>query len=558
MQAAILVLLTAIVYAPVLGASFIWDDELLTQNRVINAPNGVWLFWFTTDVPDYFPVTYSMFWVEWRMWGANPDGYHVVNVLLHIANAFLLWGVLERLEISGAWLAALLFAVHPVAAGSVLWVAERKNTLSLFFALLTLLGWLRFERRQTVWNYAVPLLAFACALLSKSAIVMLPAVLLLCAWWQRGKIEARDLVRTTPFFALSLLAGIVTIWFQEHRAIATEVIAMGSPAVRVATAGYAFWFYLFKVFAPFGLTMIYPSWHIDPASVASYLPTLSLLLVPLALWQVKRRWSEGVLFALGCFLLGLLPSLGLVKMLWIKFSPVADHFQYAAMPAVIALAGAGVVSAGKRVPRPVRMGFVCLLVAGLCVLTRGRVHVFHEPVSLWRDVIAKNPTAWAAYGNLGDLAQRDRNDPVAIACYERLTQLKPDAVTGHLHLAEIYGNEGRTGEQIAHLREALRYAPDDVSALNGLAWLLATKPAFRHGDEALELAKRACVLTNQRDAATLDTLAVACADAGNFSAAVAITTQILAHPGAHLDRHLAAEIQAHLDSFRVGQAIREP
>ena len=203
-----LVLVTFAAYTPVWHAGFIWDDaHHITDNQIVKASDGLYRTWFTTEPADYYPLTESLWWLEWRLWGDSATGYHMVNVLLHAANAALVWMILQRLKIPGAWLAALVFAIHPVNVATVAWISEQKNTLSMLFYAVAILFYLRFDEENRWRWYGLSLAAFLLALLSKTAVVMLPVVLLGCVWWRRGRVQWKDLLCSIPFFALSLALG---------------------------------------------------------------------------------------------------------------------------------------------------------------------------------------------------------------------------------------------------------------------------------------------------------------------------------------------------------------
>src|SRR5213083_494673 len=203
---ALLLVVTAILaYQPAWHGGFIWDDDAyITNNELLTAPDGLRRIWFSLDSPSqYFPLVYSTFRIEHALWGLNPTGYHWVNLLLHAANALLVWRVLARLNVPGAWLAAAIFALHPVQVESVAWITERKNVLMGFFFLLTLLAWTAFvdERTKRPWRfYGLALILYVLALSAKTTACTLPAALLLILWLQKKSINWERILQIAPFF----------------------------------------------------------------------------------------------------------------------------------------------------------------------------------------------------------------------------------------------------------------------------------------------------------------------------------------------------------------------
>jgi hypothetical protein len=417
--AALLALAAALVYLPAMRGGFIWDDDsLLTENPAVKTINGLYAIWFGNWQMDYIPLTLSSFWVEWHLWGMHAAGYHIVNVLLHAANAVLLWRVLKRLDVPGSWLAALLFAVHPVCAASVAWIAERKNTLSMFFYLLSLIWFLRFDEtvhspvkngnpRRLLW---CSLAAFFLALLAKSSVAVLPAVLLLFVWWRRGQVTRRDLGRCVPFFVLAVLMALAAAAIQSRAVRGGVGVIHDSLWVRLIGGSWAVWFYLGKIALPTGLTMIYPRWEIEPRAAISYLPGLLFAGMLFVFWRWRGGWGRPFLFAFGYFTVALAPALGMVDMAFFSSSRVADHFQYLALPGILAL-----IAALARHKRPAGTALAAsLAAAALGFLTWQHAQVLADGRRLWEDNLAKNPNSWKVCMNLNDVLLREGKTDEAI------------------------------------------------------------------------------------------------------------------------------------------------
>jgi len=505
----ILFVLTSVAYLPVLRGGFVWDDDvLITDNPMVKASDGLYRFWFTTEAPDYYPLTSTLWWLEWRLWGDRATGYHVVNVLLQAANAVLVWLILKRLKIPGAWLAGLVFAIHPVNVATVAWISEQKNTLSMLFYLAAILLYLRFDEQSRSippqvqrWRspagagwYALSLAAFFLAVLSKAAVVMLPVVLLGCVWWRHGRVQGKDLLRSLPFFALSLALGIVSIWFQFNRVLKGSAVQTNGFLGRLVVAGCVPWFYLEKALLPVDLTVIYSKWQIDPSLRVSYMPGAALLGCFLVFWWKRRSWGRPFLFGLGCFVVMLLPVMGFFDQHFYIYSFVADHWQYYSIVGVIALAVAGWESISHRTSEPHRhlwtlAGVVVALVLVGATWKRSAVYVDQE--TLWRDNVAKNPAAWLAQYNLGAALTERGETEEAIQHYEQALRINPDYAGAHNNLGNALLQIGRMKDANAHFQQALRIKPDFAEAEynfgNALAQEGRVREAVKHWEQALRI-----------------------------------------------------------------------
>ncbi len=297
-------------YWPSMNGGFIMDDDILLTNSVtIRATDGLYRIWFTKEPLDFWPVSNSCLWVQWRLWGMNPTGYHVVNVLLHSANCLLIWLLLKRLAIPGAFLTALLFAVHPVNVESVTWISQLKTILPLFFFLISIVCYLNVQRAFNRWYFASTIV-FVFAMLSKSSVAIFPLVLLLVVWWQNQRLTMRDVWQVVPFLLIAIVLIAINIWIQTRGHHVT--VRTVTNAQRLAGAASALWFYLFKAIVPLNLSFVYPQWNIDASDFLWWLPLAAAIGVTVVLCYsflyAKKPWARSFLFAWLYFGLALLPA----------------------------------------------------------------------------------------------------------------------------------------------------------------------------------------------------------------------------------------------------------
>ena len=493
--ALLLVGLTAGAYLPAMAGGFVWDDDdYVLDNPTLRSFQGLEQIWLQPGTTrQYYPLVHTTYWLEYRLWGLDPTGYHVVNVLLHALSAVLVWRLLRLLQVPGAWAAAALFALHPVHVESVAWITERKNTLSGLFYLGAAWAYLRCEAvRNPRWYWAA-LLLFAAALLSKTVTSTLPAALLLVLWWQGRPLDRARLVGLAPFFVLGVSMGLVTMWMEEHSVGAWGPAWDLSPVERCLIAGRALWFYAAKLLLPLQLTFIYPRWEIDATAVWQYLYPAGFLGVAGLLWALRAHLGRGPLTGLLFFAGTLAPALGFFNTYPMLYSFVADHFQYLASLGPIVLAAVGgsrlLALVGRPAVGPVALALV-LAVCSLLTWRQGRIYANLE--TLWRDTLAKNSDAWIAHNNLAGILEEDGQLDQAIRHYRRALLLQPGSAQIHLNLADAHQARGEFEAAVRHYRQTLKAAPDQVEAHLNLGNLLlgqkAVEEAIGHYRQALKAA----------------------------------------------------------------------
>jgi hypothetical protein len=511
-RTAVLVGLPFVAYGPALGGPFLWDDlGVVVWNPLLGSVAGLRAMWFSSAIWDYWPLTYTTFWVERRVWGDWTLPYHLVNVGLHAGAAFLLWRALVRLEVPGAWAGALLFAVHPVNTEAVAWITQRKTVLSGVLALGALLCYVRHERRGGGGWYAAAVLLFVGSLLSKTSSVMLPVVLLVLGWWRRGRIGWRDVVRALPFFAAAGVAGLVGIWFQWHRAIADSPTVAMSAVERVATAGRAVWFYLYKAVWPTDLAVLYPRWSVDVGWAWAVAPWVGLLAIGGVLVGMRRVWGRGPAAALACFVVVLFPVLGFFGMAFQRYALVSDHWQYLAVPVVTALVAGVGARFGGRAARVV----LVVVVVGFVVLSWRQARLYADRVTFWAAAVRKNPAAQIAQGNYAQALVDEGHAAAALAHLRDVQRRYPNDADANYNLGVLLREAGAPAEARGYLERAAALAPDEAAAFRELGQV---RLDLGEGEGAVEAFGEAARLAPRNPSIAVD-FAKALASVGRYTEA---------------------------------------
>ncbi len=440
-------------------------------------PGGWWKFWFVPPGPDYFPLTSTVEWGLWRIFGDWTLPFHLTSLTLHLLSAFLLWRLLARLGLRLAWWGALIFVVHPVVVESVAWVSELKNTVSLPLLLLSMLCWLRYDERGRPTDISASLLLFLVAMLAKTSVVMLPFILVLYAWWKHGCIPRKQVMALVQFFAIALVLGILTVCFQQQWAIGDDKIDVGGFATRIAGAGWAIFFYLGKLLWPLGLQPAYAPWSFNNLSPVDFWPWLVLFAALAYVWSRRQTWGRAVILGAGFFLLNLAPVLGFLPMSYMRIAWVADHFVYLPMIGLIGLA-----IAGAELVLVVLPSVICALAAAALVFVfslHSQIYagIFRNQETLWSYTLHNDPDSWLGALDLGLTLNDAHRLPEAEVWLRRSLLHNNNFYGTHVALADILAQENHLSEAAAQYRIAWQQHPESLEIHINFGNVL-----FRQGD----------------------------------------------------------------------------
>lgn len=526
----LIALLTVAAFIPMLENGFVsWDDKAtLLENQNYRGLGWEQLRWmFTTFYTGHYqPLSWVTFGLDYLLWGMDPFGYHLTNLLLHTANAVLFYFLCVRLlslaqsataveanfslRIS-AGLAALLFAVHPLRVESVAWATERRDVLAALFFLLTLLFYLRgttaarSNRSRLCWLSGT-LMVYGLSLLSKAIGMTLPIVLLVLdvyplrrlgdgrgRWF--GPAARKVWYEKVPFLILAS-GTAVAAFLAQYQAGAMEPIKQYGGFARMAQALYGLVFYLWKTLIPVGLSPLYeiPP-RLDPWDWSFLLSGLMVLGISLWLFVFRRRWPAGLAIWV-CYVAILTPVLG-----GAQSGPqlVADRYSYLSCLGWATLAGAGifhfweawVTGGGRRLTFFLATGLAGVVVVGLGVLTWKQVRVWRDTKSLFKHIVSVAPDSRTAHYNLGYLLASQGKFDEAIKHYHEAIRIDPDDVEALINLSNVLKSQGKLEEAIGHYRRALRINPTYSIAHNALGVALARQgkidEAIGHFREALRI-----------------------------------------------------------------------
>ena len=512
LQTFVLALIPVIAYLPAMSNGYIWDDpEHVTNNPLLQTLDGLYRIWFLPGATlQYYPLTFTTFWIEYQLWQLQPFGYHLVNIVLHAAVTIVLWQTLRKLGIHGAWFIAVIFALHPVHVESVAWITERKNTLSGLFYFGAMLAYLRYvERRDggVAWSppkirpktkgvasaYSWAIIFFVCALLSKSVTCSFPAVLLLIVWWKTGRLAWRNVYPVLPLFAMGVVTAGVTVYMERYHIGAHFDFTF---LERVLIAGRVVNFYAWKLVWPHPLAFFYPKWTVDTSVWWQYLFPAGVVTVCLLLLYFRHRIGRGPLAAVLMFVGTLVPAMGFIDVFPMQFSFVADHFQYLASIGIITLIVGGIsyMTALRGRPLPqVGMSAGWIVIIVFAVMTWNQCHIYKDEETLWIDTLSKNERSVVAHTDLALIQMGRKEYTEAERHFKRAIELDAKAIKPRNNLAQLYLATNKLDKSIQVARDALEIRSDYAIGRNTLGVGLMRQghwpEAAREYKRALEINK---------------------------------------------------------------------
>lgn len=499
---ALVLALACVVYLPTLGASVLnWDDPEYVTLPWYDAPDALARIWTGFETPQVYPLVFTSFWLERRLWGEATLGYHLDQMLLHLLATWLCWRFLRRLGVSEmlALAVSALFALHPTQVSTVAWLAERKNLLMAVFSFAGLLSYLDWRSQGGAGRSARTLVLLLAALCSKTTAVTLPLTLFWLEWLglagtppggsstppQSGGRSAhaprpgpiRRSRWTAPALCLipALLMGVLTVIREHGPTVATDVGLFD----RIAIAALGAWHNLLRWLVPVSLSPVYPRWVVSDVRPVALLALVGVIVGVVLLWRragrIRRAESpssgeQWAVFGFGQYLLALPPTSGVIPFGYMDHSFIADHFLYwPAWGFWLGLFGLAAALAPRLTPLRGWSSWLPLLwVVPSLVLTPLQARHYHDSGTFWRSVLAQNPNAWIAHANHGQHLAATGQFAAAEESLLRALAIAPDHPDALFNLGYVYDRQGRWSLAVQSYEACLKLDPSRDDARNNL------------------------------------------------------------------------------------------
>ena len=500
--AILLVGVTAAVYWQVSSCEFVrWDDPFyVTENSNvqggISSSGVVWAF-TTSFFANWHPLTWLSHMLDCQLFGLKPAGHHLTSLVFHIANVLLLFWVLIRMT-GSVWksgFVAALFAVHPLQVESVAWVSERKDVLSAFFWLLTMLAYTRYAERPRFRRYILVLLAFALGLMAKPMLVSLPIMLLLLDYWPLKRLSPTDglralkplVIEKMPLFALSAASSAITLKVQATGGAVSSLQSCGF-GLRAANAVMSYTAYLAKAIWPSGLACFYPYVKSYPGwQVASSATLLAGLFCLAIIVGARYRFlAIGWLW----YVITLVPVIGLVQ---VGAQCRADRYTYIPLIGLFIIVAWGVPALVARLARTahasqwtasVALSLVALVVlSAFAVCAKSQVRYWRNSCDLWTRALEVTKNNDFAHNNLANILLKQGNFEQAVYHYSEALAINPRNAEAHNSYGAALDQQGKLDQAIVQYREALKINPKYAKAHVNLGLALGKQNTL---DEAVK------------------------------------------------------------------------
>ena len=492
--------LCLLAYLPVaIWGDVVWQDEArVTENVLLWGVNGLAGIWAHAMGGHYRPLAQTLLWGEHHLFRNHPLGYHLISIILHAVNASLLWMVLRRLEVRGAWLGAALFALHPIQVQTVAWISQQTHLIGAAFMLGATWAFLRLSRilptpdaefaaegEEYNWDdllgyepvkrlLAVSLLLAILASLCDPIAFTLPIGFVLLIWWKRGSVRRDDWLRLAPFIVIAVAGTVVTL-VMVGRVGGMDAGGEG-PALtvlqRLAVDCRSIWASAATVVWPYPMLFVYARW-----SASGWLPwtfVAGLVAVLAVGWTARKQIGMGFLAACLLFIALLLPGLGLVLVTPTAPIYVADHWAYLAAAVPLAAIAWTLVSAvswftSATVVRSLRIAMAVLAIVGLGSLAWNQQMIYDSEESVWQDALAYEPSSSVAVVQYVHLLIKHDEATQAADVLARAQDAGGDNAALLPARVELYLARGRYSDAIQCYRDALDREPHNLQYLAGLA-----------------------------------------------------------------------------------------